>query len=262
MIDIDLRARQLRDHRDQRRPIPVPPEGERLADIDLAYAIQDAGDVLLRQELGFRSIGYKIAATNPAAREHLRISEPFYGRIYDGMTSMTPATLAFAADFQRVHEPEIAIRIGQDLDPSRAPFDAAMIIAAADSVLPAIEIIATQFTPWMQAGAPNLVSDNAAFGHWIMGAPVSDWSRLDLLDATVTLTVNGSVAATGKGRNVDGGAFAACAWLANALAGRGQGLKAGDYVTTGSVTPPVAAAAGQAIVADFGELGRVELAMV
>ena len=65
--------------------------------------------------------------------------------------------------------------------------------------------------------------------------------------------------ATGTGRNVDGGAFAATAWLANMLAAKGQVLKAGDYVTTGSVTPPMPVKADERVVADFGRLGRVEL---
>ena len=53
---------------------------------------------------------------------------------------------------------------------------------------------------------------------------------LDLLDGPVSLSVNGAVKATGKGRNVDDGAFGAAAWLANVLAAKGRGLKAGDFI--------------------------------
>ena len=73
----------------------------------------------------------------------------------------------------------------------------------------------------------------------------------------MTLFVNREEKARGKGRNVDGGAFGATAWLANDLAARGRGLKADDYVTTGSVTPPVPVAPGTAVVADLGPLGSV-----
>lgn len=125
--------------------------------------------------------------------------------------------------------------------------------------MPAIEIIGTPFTPWVQAGGPNLVSDNAAFGYWVMGQPIYDWSTLDLLDGAISLSINGEVVATGTGRNVDDGAFGATAWLANVLAAKGRSLKAGDYVTTGSVTPPVPVKTGQQVIADFGPLGRVEL---
>ena len=60
-------------------------------------------------------------------------------------------------------------------------------------MLPAIEIIGTPFAPWAQAGGPNLASDNAAFGYWIMGDPIPDWSDIDLLDGAVNLSINGEV---------------------------------------------------------------------
>ena len=252
------RARKLLDHRFGRTANLVPPEAERLSDMAAAYAIQDAADAMLRTAHGYRPIGYKIAGTNPASRAHLKIAAPFHGRLYDKLTTTSPAALG-DVPFLRVHEPEIAIQIDRDLDPARAPFSAEQIAAATRAVLPAIEIIGTPFEPWAQAGAANLASDNAAFGFWIMGAPVRDWSGIDLLDGPVTLAIDGDVKATGKGRNVDEGAFGASAWLANALASRGRGLKAGEYITTGSVTPPIPVNPGQHVVADFGLLGRVEL---
>jgi 2-keto-4-pentenoate hydratase len=256
--EIERHARELLDHRARGIPNTVLPEHERLADLALAYAIQDCGDALLRGAMGYRAIGYKIAGTNPASRAHLKIEAPFFGRLYDGMTSQSPAVVADSG-FLRVHEPEIAIEIGRDLDLSQAPFDAASIEAATGAVMPAIEIIGTPFTPWAQAGAANLVADNAAHGHWITGKPLHDWSRLDLMDGVVTLSIDGQVKATGKGRNVYDGAFGATAWLANALAERGRTLRRGDYVTTGSVTPPIPVESGQHVVADFGPLGRIEL---
>lgn len=256
--EIEPRARKLLDHRARLVPNPVLPEHERLSDLALAYAIQDAGDAILRGSLGYNSIGYKIAGTNPASRAHLRIDAPFFGRLYDRMTSLSPAIVADSG-FLRVHEPEIAIEIGRDLALAEAPFDAAAIEAATRAVLPAIEIIGTPFTPWAQAGAANLVADNAAHGHWITGKPVHDWSGLDLMDGAVTLSIDGEVKATGKGRNVDAGAFGATAWLANALAERGRVLRRGDFITTGSVTPPIPVETGQHVLADFGPLGRIEL---
>jgi len=256
--EIERHAIKLLDHREHAIPNPVLPEGERLNDLSLAYAIQDAADTILRDRRGYKAIGYKLAGTNPVSRAHLKIDGPFFGRLYDQMASASPATV-IDVGFFRVHEPEIAIEIGCDLDLAEAPFDATKIEAATRAVLPAIEIIGTPFAPWAQAGGPNLASDNAAFGYWIMGDPIPDWSDIDLLDGAVNLSINGEVVATGKGRNVDGGAFGATAWLANMLAGKGRTLKAGDYITTGSVTPPSPAKPGQHVLADFGPLGRVEL---
>ena len=257
---IEALARQFLAHRASRLPITLTGSDMAVDDMSTAYAIQESSEVLVRAQ-GFRPVGYKIAGTNPAARQHLKIDSPFFGRLYDRMVSESPARVAFVPDFFRVHEPEIALEMGFDLDPVRAPFDAAAIEAATRAVRPAIEIIGTQLTPWTAAGAARLAADNAAFGHWIVGAPVTDWSTLDLMDGPVSLSIDGAVAATGRGRNVDGGAFGAAAWLANALAARGRALRAGDFITTGSVTPPVPVAAGQSVVADFGGLGRVEVVL-
>lgn len=251
-------AALLLEQRERGTPVALP--AARPADMTAAYRIQDASAALLAAR-GWRAIGYKVAGTNPVARAQLCIAEPFHGRLYDRLAQPSPARLAARPGFHRVHEAEIAIRLGRDLDPAGAPFGAAALRAATDAVLPAIELIGTVFTPWTEAGAPLLAADNAAFGHWVFGAPAADWRDLDLMELEARLLIDGVVAASGKGRNVDGGAFGAAAWLATTLAAAGRGLRAGDLVTTGSVTPPVPVRAGQSVRAEFGPLGAVDLTM-
>ncbi|MGI9509799.1 MAG: 2-keto-4-pentenoate hydratase [Geminicoccaceae bacterium] len=246
-------------HRDRGIPIDLKIDATPLSDLAEAYEVQDAADEILRAERRAVCIGYKIAGTNAAARKPLGIAEPFYGRLYDAQTSPSPASLPKQPAFFRLIEPEIAVQIDRDLDPSEAPFRAETIEQVTRAIVPAIEIIGTHFKPWTQGGALNFASDNAVHGHWIMGMPITDWSSFDLMDDPIELKVDGDVAATGSGRNVDDGAFGATAWLANALAARGRGLKAGDYITTGSATPPLPIDAQTTIIASFGTLGSVEL---
>jgi 2-keto-4-pentenoate hydratase len=255
-------ARTLLGHRADGTANPVLPKGQRLEDFAQAYAIQAAGHAILCTDRGYVPIGYKIGASNRVARDFLGIDTPFHGRLYRQMASPSPAAVPFEPDFFKAYEPEIGIQIGRDLPPTGAPFDAAAIEAATQAVLPAIELVGSHFTPWTEAGAPNSIADNAAFAHWVMGEPIRDWSGLDLLDAPIVLDIDGVRRGEGKGRNVDGGAFGAAAWLANALAEKGQSLRAGDYITTGIVMPPVAIESGQHAVVHFGRLGRVEVRMV
>jgi hypothetical protein len=131
-------------------------------------------------------------------------------------------------DFFKAYEPEIGIPIARDLDKSKGPFDATAIEAATEAVLPAIELVGSHFTPWTEAGAPNSISDNAAFAHWITGESIRDWSGQDPLDAPINLHIDGVLRGTGKGRNVDDGAFGTAAWLANALAEAGKSVRAGE----------------------------------
>ena len=255
-FDIDATARRLLDQRAAGRPVPNPPPAARLPDLAAGYAVQGAMERILLTEQGRRRVGWKVAATGASARAQLGITEPFFGRLYDHQVAPSPAMLPASA-LWRAHEPEIALRIARDLDPRDAPFDTAAIAAATDAVLPAFEIIGTPFEPWRDVGAPMLIADNAAFGFWVMGAAITDWRGLDLLDAPVRLLIDGVEVGTGRGANVGGGPLGVAAWLANAMAAQGLGLRAGDFVTTGSVTAPVPVAAGQRVRAIYDGLGEI-----
>ncbi|MCG8597911.1 MAG: fumarylacetoacetate hydrolase family protein, partial [Kiloniellales bacterium] len=61
------------------------------------------------------------------------------------------------------------------------------------------------------------------------------------------------------GANALGHPLDAVAWLADQGAHAGRGLKAGDLITTGVVTPFLFAEPGDEFVAEFGSLGAVRL---
>ncbi len=69
--------------------------------------------------------------------------------------------------------------------------------------------------------------------------------------------LNGDPAANGIGANVLRDPRLALTWLANELRTYGGGLRAGDWVTTGTCITPVAIAPGDSFRADFGALGAV-----
>lgn len=247
-------AAALLARRDAASPAPLPASDTPVADLDAAYRLQ-AATAGLREARGERRIGYKIGVTSAAARAMLGISHPFFGRLFASTTHASPARVAFLPILHTVYEPEIALRLGADLPPG--PATAETLRAATAAVLPCIELVATCFTPWAEAGAPRLVADNAAHGHWITGPETTDFAGLDLMEAPVSLMIDGDTVATGKPSLVDGGPFAAAAWLANALAAQGTPLRAGDYITTGTTTQPMPIRGGQHTVARFEGLGSV-----
>jgi 2-keto-4-pentenoate hydratase len=65
--------------------------------------------------------------------------------------------------------------------------------------------------------------------------------------------------AEGSGANVLGDPVEALVWLANDQRQRGDGLRAGQAVITGSCTGVNMAEAGDKARAEFGTLGAVEL---
>ncbi len=226
-------------------------------DIADAYRLQFALEALLVAESGYQPIGWKIGATNAGARAALGLEAPFLGRLYRQMTWPNPAKVEFRSGFHRAYEAEIALEIDRDLDGRDGPYDAAAIRAATRAVAPAIELVGSR----LSAGA-GLIADLAGHAQWIVGPKRTDFSALDLMEAPIRFTIDGETKATGKGAAVEGGAFGATAWLANTLVALGRGLKAGEYVTTGTVIAPQPMGAGQSARADFGPLGTIEVSIV
>lgn len=220
------------------------------------YAVQAGVVARLRAVADARGVGYKIGATNPAAREMLGTSEAFAGVLISTFCHASPLTIRARDYHVMVLEPEIALRLGEGLPLSRAPYTPEAVAEAVEAVAPAIEIVTSPFPVWNQAGIGCIIGDNGANGGWVHGGFDSDFRRLDLAEQAVSLSVNGVVEREGFGRNVDGGPMIVLAWLANFLISMGQELRAGDLITTGSTTQPFLAAAGQDVVADFGPLGQ------
>jgi len=254
---ITAAAKTLLDHRARQAELEALPAGEKPDALADGYSIQERV-IAARVADGATTIGYKIGATNAGARELLGLPDMFWGVLLSNMTTESPSEFAGADLYIRVIEPEIALRFGAPLDGVKSPVTEADVIAACDAVLPAIEIVDTPFgAGWTKAGGASLIADDGAHGAWIMGKPVDGATDMNLLDLAVTLTAGGETVREGKGGNVEGGPFAATAWLVNELAKHGKSIKAGDYVTTGSTTPPYPAKPDETVVADYGPLGSV-----
>lgn len=223
------------------------------------YAVQTGVIEQLLAAHGGRRIGYKIGATNPAARATLGAREAFSGVLLSTFQHASPHRIEARDYHVIVLEPEIGLRLGEDLPVTGAPYTPERVARAVDGAAPAIEIVTSPFPVWNQAGIGCIVADNGAHDCWVHGDFDPDFRRLDLVDLAVTLSVNGVVEREGAGRDVDGGPMIVLAWLANFLISMGESLKTGDIVTTGSTTQVLLGAAGQDVVADFGDLGQCRL---
>jgi len=237
------------------------PEAIRPVTASDGYAVQVGVVDRIIAAHGGNRIGYKIGATNDSAREMLGAREAFAGVLLSAFRHASPHRIQARDYHVIVVEPEIGLRLGEDLPLTGAPYTPERVARAVDGAAPAIEIVTSPFPVWNEAGIGCIVGDNGAHGCWIHGEFDQDFRRLDLEDLAVTLTVNGAVQREGTGRNVEGGPMIVLAWLANFLISMGESLKAGDIVTTGSATPVLLGDAGQDIVADFGDLGQCRLSI-
>jgi 2-keto-4-pentenoate hydratase len=204
--------------------------------------------------------GWKIAATSAAGQRHIGVDGPLAGRLLEEMVRLDGATLPVGANRMRVAEAEFAFRMGRDLPPRATAYDVDEVLGAVAALHTAIEVPDSRFTDFVTAGAAQLIADNACAHRFVLGpeAPAR-WRDIDLAAHRVVGRVVGRFEREGLGANVLGDPRVALAWLANELSRHGVTLAAGQVVTTGTCVVPLEVAPGDAVVAEFGELGRVAM---
>ena len=232
---IEEAARRLAEARLAGRRLPgLPPEG-RPADLPEAYAAQDRLHERLAAAGAGRVVGHKIGCTTPVMQAYLRIDTPCGGGILEPDVAHGRAARPHAR-YRRVGvECEVAVRLGADLPATATPYDRATVAPAVAAVMAAIEVVDDRWDDYGAVDTPTLVADDFFAAGCVLGEPRADWRGLDLAALTGTMTVNGEPVGEGRGADVLGHPLAALAWLANARAGRGRALRAGEFVLLGSL---------------------------
>jgi 2-keto-4-pentenoate hydratase len=204
------------------------------ASLEEAYLVQDAVHRRFTAagwgELG----GHKIALTSRAVQELCGVDQPAGGAIFARTIHTSPATLS-AGDFMHLGlEFELGVRLGQDLPAAGAPYDRAGVAPAVAACMPAFELIEDRDADYQDLDAASILTDKCWCGGVVLGAEVQGWQGLDLEATPVELVWNGVAVDAGVTGAAMGHPFEALAWLANLLASRGRGMRAGEIVITGS----------------------------
>jgi 2-keto-4-pentenoate hydratase len=126
-------------------------------------------------------------------------------------------------------------------------------------MLLAVELPDSRYKDYANVGGNQILADSGYSKRFVAGRDVPGWRDLDLAAQPVILLLNGTEFARGTGSAVLGDPRLALHWLALELPKLGRRLKAGEIVTTGTATAPAPVVSGSHIVADFGDLGSVEV---
>lgn len=244
----------LREARRTRRLIDRLPGDVMPRDEDTAYRVA----ARVAEESGLVVGAWKIGATAPDNLRDLGATQPIYGRIARDAIHGSPYRLKFDELMTPVDECEFAFVLSEDMPGTEWTAETAADRAGA--LHPAIEVGERRIARGTPLPIHALIADDSAAGHLVLGNAVADWRRHDLAAATVRLGVNGREERMGHGRDVLGHPLNALAWLANRRARAGQPLRASDIVTTGSCTGMMPVDRASRHVADFGILGKVEVA--
>ena len=249
----------VRQHLERIPSAPMPPT---LAPhgIEEAYAVQDAFVALKARSCGGVA-GHKIALTTSRMRALVGLGAPIAGRLHARQVVRGPATVRAADYGHLVVEFEIAVRMCAPLSAAGAPYGMEQVGAAVGDVMPAFELADDRGADYatLAARGPEMAADNAWNEGAVLGAPCADWRGSDLAALRAVAYINDEAVGEGSGADTLGHPFAALAWVANHLAGRGQALRRGDIVITGSLVTSKFPQPGDRLRFEAGALGAVQL---
>ncbi len=234
-FDPDALAAHLLAARRARRVLAVPPPHL----LPSSHAAGVAAQRALARTMGADPpAGFKVGATARTMQEYLGLSGPLAGFMLEAGLHGSGSTLAYAGFVAPGVECEIAVHLGRDL-PS-GPCTPAQAAEAVDGVMAAIELVELRYPDLAAFGAPLLVADQVYHAAAVLGTPGANWRALDLDDLPGRMLVDGEERGHGLGRDLLGGPLRVLSWLAASeeVAAFG-GLRAGQIIMLGSVTPPI-----------------------
>ena len=254
MDDIERVAQVLREAEEARAAIgPASDLVDGGLSLDAAHAVCEH-NVARRIDAGERIAGYKVGFTNIPVREKMGLPDSTYGYLFEDMVLGSGGSLAMDELIAPKIETEICFRLKSDLAGAGLGVDD--VLAATDAVSASFEVCDARILDW-KCPYPDFFADNGFSARIVLSGqwfPVGD---VDLLGETVKLSKDGEVFAEGKGEMALGHPANAVSWLAGKLAQRDLGLKAGDLVMTGTLTPITPIDTGSTYEGAFSTLGSV-----
>ena len=228
---VALLLRQVRRERRIVRPLP----GE-IASATVAEGA--AAQVALARLVGaMPPAGFKIGATGKRMQAYLGLPGPAAGFMQSVFSR--DAALRFADYIRPGVECEVAVRLARDLPPG--PCSQEDAAAAVGDFIAGIEIVENRYEDLATLGTPALIADQVYHCAAVIGDQGGvDWRGLNVGALRGRIFVDGAERDAGVTTDLMGHPFACLAWLARSeVAAAFGGLKAGQVVMLGSVTPPV-----------------------
>lgn len=206
--------------------------------------------------------GFKIGATARRMQEYLGLSGPAAGFMAIGNVYRSGATVAVAGFIRPGVECELAVRLAHDLP--AGPCTSEQAAAAVGDLVAGIEIVENRYGELTELGTPTLIADQVFHGAAVLGDPgLDDWRTLDVAALRGRLVVDGHQRDEGVAADLLGHPMNSLAWLAgSSVAVAFGGLRAGQVIMLGSVTPPLWLSGPASVTVEFAPLPPVQVQLI
>ena len=154
-------------------------------------------------------------------------------------------------------EYELAFRTAEDV--TAAVSSAEQISELVDQVRPAFELIEDKEADYSDICPLTLIADNAWCGGVVLGDPLDGWQDMDLSNTGSILEQDGVPAEEGNTGSAN--PWASFVWVLNHFAERGDIVRKGEWIITGSVLKTRFPAAGDRLQYTVGGAASVQVAI-
>jgi 2-keto-4-pentenoate hydratase len=201
--------------------------------------------------------GFKIGATGSRMQAYLGITAPVAGFMREADIHHGHATLRFADFIRPGVECEVAVRLARDLSPGPCSLEQAA--AAVGEFFAGIEIVENRYGDLKDLGTPTLLADQMYHCAAVIADRHNlDWRELPIGALRGRISLNDGTADEGVTSDLLGHPLNGLAWLAgSAEATAFGGLKSGQVVMLGSVTPPIWLTGPASVTVSFAPLPPV-----
>jgi len=159
-------------------------------------------------------------------------------------------------------EPEVAFVLGGDLGPRSVPYTEAEVRSAISETRLVLELLRGRYADPESVTFPEKLADGLTNQGLFVGPIVPGGLDRSLESPPITVEERDRAPVTYDGRHPSGHPLAALLWLANFLASIGEGLAAGQIVTTGSYCGVLEVKVGAPFRVAFGGLGDLSVQFV
>lgn len=223
------------------------------------FALRHAYNVVsrvrdLRRARGENPVGRKIGFTNRSIWGDLGISAPVWNYVFDRTVKRRQTGVGLSGMPEPRIEPELVLHLAK---PPALEMSNTELLECIDWIAPGFEVVYSIFPNWAFTAA-DAAAAYGVHGALFVGEEVDvsgsrEEQLLELSSFVVELESNFVIRRTGHARNVLGGPLDALRFLVEEVARhpRCEPLRAGEIVTTGTLTEAMPARAGETWTARF-----------